>query len=355
MQDQVPSSSSTERKSPQGPGGVTSALQATDRTAARRIKQFVGLVIGLALLGAAVLAVVQDAGPIAAAFDRVTSGAWWLLALLVLLPLVHVPLTSLVFWAATPPGANGKARVGIAEMAALIAIGNLANYLPLRPGMVARIAYHRTVNGISVVESAKILATVVGSGLGAAGLLLMASLAAVQATGGAIPGLPVAVLTLPIAIGLLGVVYFRVNGSIVASVPSRWLLVVTLRYIDLVAWGVRYGLAFWAVGITLTPAQATLYAIVANVAMLVPIAGNGLGFREWAVGLVGPALPGTILGISTVRNEGLSADLLNRAGEVVTSVVLGSLAGWWLTRYIKSKAKPANTTDSAGVDIGARG
>jgi len=303
----------------------------------------------MALLGGAVVAVVRNAGPIGAAFDRVSSGAWWLLPALLILPFAHVPLTGLVFWAATPPGVDGRSRVGVREMTALIAMGNLANYLPLRPGMVARIAYHRAVNGISVVESAKILATVVASGLVAACLLVAAALAAARSAGGSMPLLPVAVLCLPVAVGLLGVVYFREGGSAIASAPSRWWLVVTLRYVDLAVWSVRYAIAFWAIGITLTPAQAALYAVVANIAMLIPIAGNGLGIREWVVGLVGPLLPGTILGASTDQAEGLSADLLNRSAEVVMSIALGTLGGWWMTRHVKAKAARANPGSAGGV------
>ncbi len=330
--------------------GVLASLFQDTREGGRRARRVVGFVVGIALLGGAVFAVVRNAGPIEAAFDRVTSGAWWLLPALLILPLAHVPLTGLVFWAATPPGADGRARVGVREMAALIAMGNLANYLPLRPGMVARIAYHRAVNGISVVESAKILGTVVASGLGAACLLVAAALAAAHSAGGTIPLLPVAVLSLPVAVGLLGVVYFREGGSVIASAPSRWWLVVTLRYIDLAAWSVRYALAFWAIGITLTSAQAALYAVVANIAMLIPIAGNGLGVREWVVGLVGPLLPGTILGASTAKAEGLSADLLNRSAEVITSIALGTLGGWWMTRRVKAKAGRANQAGSSGVE-----
>lgn len=332
-----------------GARDVLSSLFKDTRESSRRVRRLVGFVVGIVLLGGAVVAVVRHSGPIGDAFDRVTSGAWWLLPALLLLPLVHVPITGLVFWAATPPGADGRARVGVREMTALIAMGNLANYLPLRPGMVARIAYHRAVNGISVVESAKILGTVVASGLVAACMLVSAAFAAAHAGGGSMPLLPVAVLCLPVVIGFLGAVYFREDGSVIASTLSRWWLVITLRYVDLAAWSVRYALAFWAIGITLTPAQAALYAVVANIAMLIPIAGNGLGIREWVVGLVGPLLPGTILGASTVKAEGLSADLLNRSAEVVTSIALGTLGGWWMTRHMKSRTKSANSAGSASV------
>jgi hypothetical protein len=209
--------------------------------------------------------------------------------------------------------------------------------------MLARIAYHRAVNNIPIVESAKILGSVVAAGLVAATLFLAASMAAARATGGSLPGLPVAVLLLPIAIGLLGRVYF--NRS---PVIARWWFVLTLRYVDLGIWAFRYAIAFWAIGLPLTPAQAAIYAVIANAAMLIPLAGNGLGIREWVVGLAGPLLPAMVLGVSTVKQQGLTADLLNRAAEIVMSLVAGSIAAAWITRHLKQRAASASNPCGAG-------
>lgn len=273
---------------------------------------------------------------------------------LLLLPFFHLPLTGGIFWAATPPDPAGSPRVGLLEMTALITAGNLANYLPLRPGMVARLAYHRAVNNIPIVESAKILGTVVAAGLVAAALFLAASMTAARAAGGSNPWLPVAILALPPSIGLLGSIYFRAGNSIHATTLSRWWLVLTIRYVDFGVWAVRYALAFWAVGVPLTPAQAAIYAVIANAAMLIPIAGNGLGIREWVIGLAGPLLPAAILATDSV-NRGISADLLNRVSDIAMSILTGAIAAGWVTRHLRQRAARANTPSPASVVVEVKG
>lgn len=320
---------------------VMASLYTDRRDRSRRLRRTVGFCVGLALLAAAVWAVVSNAQPMREAISKVSSGAWWLLPVLIALPFGHIPLTGAVFWAATPAGPDGRPRVGMREMTALIATGNLANYLPLRPGMVARIAYHRAVNGISVIESAKILGSVVACGLLAAGLFLIAAMTAVRVSGGSVPWLPWLVLALPPVVGVLGAWHAR-SGAVEGSTPQastlwRWWAVTTLRYVDLALWALRYAVAFWVIGLPLTPAQAAVYAVVANAAMLIPIAGNGLGIREWVVGLAGHLLPVAVLGVSAGVGEGVSADLLNRAGEIVMSIIAGTIGGAWVTRELKRR------------------
>jgi hypothetical protein len=338
LPDEPPRPKEPATRSAANAATVMSSLYSDTRERTRRVRRVLGFVAGLVLFVAAIVAVLGNAQPISVAFDKLAGGAWWLFPAMMLLPLVHFPLTGAVFWAATPPDQSGRPRVGLMEMTALITTGNLANYLPLRPGMVARIAYHRAVNGIPVVESARILGSVLAAGLMAAALFLVAALAAQRSAGGVVPGLPAAVLLLPIAIGLLACVYFRGSSGLMTSSAARWWMVLVLRYVDLGVWAIRYGVAFWAVGVPLSPAQAALYAVVANVAMLIPLAGNGLGIREWVVGLVGPMLPAAVLGASTLKQQGLTADLLNRAAEIAVSVVVGSIAAGWITRHVRRRA-----------------
>jgi hypothetical protein len=65
--------------------------------------------------------------------------------------------------------------------------------------------------------------------------------------------------------------------------------------------------------------------------MLVPIVGNGLGLREWAVGLAAPLLTPYVLGL------GLAADLVNRATELVVILVLGLGGMAWLTWHARKQ------------------
>lgn len=333
----------------EGARAVLSSLYADRRDVTRRRRRTIGFVVGLVLLAAAVYVVAHNLDSMKAAIAKVAGGSWWILPTFLALPFFHLPLTGAIFWAATPPDAAGNPRVCLREMTALISVGNLANYLPLRPGMVARLAYHRAVNNIPVVESAKILGTVVAAGLVAASLFLAASFAAAWSAGGSIPLLPVAVLALPVAIGLLGSIYLRAGSSTHAAPMARWWLVLTLRYIDLGVWAGRYALAFWAIGVPLSAGQAAIYAVAANGAMLIPIAGNGLGIREWVIGLAGPLLPAAILGASSVKEQGMSADLLNRVAEIAMSIVAGSLAAAWITRHVKRRTTGANPATAPSV------
>jgi len=71
-------------------------------------------------------------------------------------------------------------------------------------------------------------------------------------------------------------------------------------------------------------------AIVSQIAMLVPIAGNGLGLREWAIGLTAASLTGLD------PQAGLAADLVNRAVEVLVAVPVGLLSARVVSRRLKA-------------------
>lgn len=305
-----------------------------------------GFAIRLLLLGAAVVAVARHADPLRDAWSRLAGGSWWIAAWMLVLPIVHLPLTGAIFRFATAKDPMGRERVGLGEMTALIATANLGNYLPLRPGLVARLAYHRSVNAISVVESAKILAGVVASGLAAGGVLVLASLAAARAAqAGAGEGSQAGIVSVPLIVALAGAVL----GGGPRATLGRWWLVWALRYVDLVVWAGRYMLGFWMVGQVLSPSQAAIYAVVGNLAMLVPIAGNGIGLREWAVGLAAPWLPAWLLagGSASEQAEALSVDLMNRAGEVLMALAAAPPAGWYLSRHVRRIA--TNRAGSSSV------
>ncbi len=65
--------------------------------------------------------------------------------------------------------------------------------------------------------------------------------------------------------------------------------------------------------------------------MLVPTGGNGLGVREWAIGLAAPLLTDYQIEL------GLTADLVNRAAELVVIVVAGLASITWLGRRGKRR------------------
>jgi hypothetical protein len=106
------------------------------------------------------------------------------------------------------------------------------------------------------------------------------------------------------------------------------LLAIGVRYLDVLIWMARYAAVFALVGRPLSWGEAAAVAGVSQAAMLVPFVGNGLGVREWAIRLVAPALPAWFAGDAGLTGTlALSADLLNRAGEIVAAVPVGLLCG----------------------------
>ena len=100
--------------------------------------------------------------------------------------------------------------------------------------------------------------------------------------------------------------------------PASLVLAFAVRYLDTVVWIVRYAVAFSLIGHPISPIQATVFAAAAQLAMLVPFVGNGLGVREWGIGLTLP-----LLEREAASAIGLTADLLNRAVEVMSAVPIG--------------------------------
>src|SRR4029079_8775600 len=95
-----------------------------------------------------------------------------LIALALALPLVNWVLSSLGLWVQM----RRHGPVGAVEVALLVGAAWVLNYLPLRPGMIGRIAYHKSVNGIEVVDSVR--AVFVGMGCGACAVLTVLGIAA---------------------------------------------------------------------------------------------------------------------------------------------------------------------------------
>ncbi|MFM9996252.1 MAG: hypothetical protein ACKVU4_10680 [Phycisphaerales bacterium] len=281
----------------------------------------VGFVVGVALLGAAVWAVGTQEF---AALRSVAAEQFGLVLALAALAAVNWLLMSEVFHALMTPYGVVSRR----EMRALIGASWLLNYLPMRPGLLGRVAYHKAVNGIAVTDSAKAVAANIGCGLVSLGCGLLAPLAA------RVWPQDDAAWSVAFSVPLVGLVACSLSCGAAGLPRARsWAYAALLRYLDLMVWGVRYFVVFMIVGHELHPVEAAAIAVVSQVASLVPIVGNGLGIREWAVGLTAAALPVWMRGEGELGREvGLAADLVNRAAEVAAAVPVGLFAAWWLAR-----------------------
>lgn len=276
-----------------------------------RARAIIGSLSGLALFAAAIWAIASQRETLASGLDAARHAPWWLVLAVVVLPLANWLVISESFRVLT----GRYARVGRAEMAGLIASAWLLNYLPMKPGMLGRIAYHKHVNGVRYADSAR----VVGFGLlltgVSLGILIVVALL-VRTAGPAWIWCSVPAMVLGLA-------------SIVTRSRGPWagrlVYGAFLRYLDSMIWVCRYAAAFALVGAPLDFADSVTVAAVSQVALLIPVSGNGLGVREWGVRLV-------------TSPAGLLADLVNRAAEVAVALPLGIAGSLWSARKLREHA-----------------
>ncbi|MFN0131013.1 MAG: hypothetical protein ACKVW3_00520 [Phycisphaerales bacterium] len=284
------------------------------RAGARRVA---GFVIGTALLLAAGWAVWRGGGSIRVAWAAASSRPA-LIPLAIMLPLANWVVVSLSFWVLM----RRHGRVGAGEMTLLIGAAWLLNYLPLRAGMVGRVAYHKAVNRIAVGDSVRVMVINLACGAAATGLTL--GLAVVLARASASAWVWGVALGAPAA----GLVAWGAAGGWRGWLPS----VLLLRYADVLIWVARYWVVFRLTGTPIDLPAAAAVTAACQVALAVPIVGNGLGVREWAVGLTAAALPAALVVSPMTTTQGLTADLANRAAELVVALPVGIVSAVLLAR-----------------------
>lgn len=301
------------------PAPLTAPLTAppAPQTTRSRLRPILGFTIGAALLAAAITAVLTQGHAARAALDAARGAPLWLYAAALALPLVNWLIISLSFWVLMRRHGPVRAR----EMAALIGAAWLLNYLPLRPGMVGRVAYHKSVNRIAIADSVRVM--IVGMAAGAAATLCLLAAAAILGPGAPLP-LWAAALAAPLAL-----------AGLAAAGPLRsrpWLPAnFALRYADVLVWAARYWVVFALVGAPIDLAGAAAVAAVCQLALVIPLVGNGMGIREWAVGLVAAALPAGFAS-GAALTTGVTADLANRAAELLIALPVGLLCASYLAR-----------------------
>jgi len=305
-------------------------------------RRVIGYAVGVLLLAAAVWAVASQRGAVAGSMDAVRAAPAWMVAVALLLPVGNWLATAASLRALTLRRARGR-HVARGEMLALVGSAWLLNYLPLRPGMVGRIAYHKRVNGIAVRDSVLVLVEANAMTAVAVGLMLAIAVALRAAPAGA--SWSWLVLVLP------GAVLAAAWGAGAARGASwtAWAVAATARYADLMVWLARYACAFALLGRPLSVEGAAVLAAVSQAAFLVPFVGNGLGVREWGIGLVAASWAGA----DSAREAaafGLAADLLNRAVEVAVSVPVGIACTAWLGRRLASAGQDAGSGFGEGGD-----
>ncbi len=281
-----------------------------------------GFALGVLLLGGAVAVVLSEPARFSALFERLRGAPVWAVVFLFVSPLLNWLLVSACLWMLL----RRHGRVGLGEMNALVGSAWLLNHLPMRPGLIGRVGYHKIVNGIRVRDAVE--STLWSLGLaGVAGAMgLSLALLAPSGSGTAAMGLVLGGPVVVLAAAALGLRAAGGTGS--GASRAAWMLgALSVRYADMAVWAARYAVVFWVMGAELTPVQIVMVTGVSQFAQLVPIAGGGMGLREWLVGLTAGSL-------AQAFDAALAGDLVNRAAETLLVVPVGLISGAVVARRL---------------------
>ena len=105
-----------------------------------------------------------------------------------------------------------------------------------------------------------------------------------------------------------------------------------IRYVEVFVWAARYYAAFKLIDYTISIESALAFACISMIATLVPFFSNGLGLREWAIGLAAQLLTEYQL------EHGITAELVNRAGELIVVLIVGLVGIAWLA-HLRRKTR----------------
>lgn len=296
-----------------------------ERTPGAGARRILGAAVGLLLLGAAVWALASQRPVLASALDAIRHASPLLIAGAFILPLLSWVATSLTFWLLS----QRYAPVPLGDMTMLIGAAWLLNHLPFRPGMVGRVAFHKKYHGMAIGESVRVMVGAMALTGVSLGLLLAAAIAVARTSSLA---LQAGALAAPTVLAAAGAGIGRAAGA----AWWREAAGLALRSLDMLAWVGRYAIVFMLVGEPLSIDHLVAIAAVCQAAMVVPLTGNGLGLREWVVGLTLAAVSA-----SGMREQmaaiGLAADLVNRAAETLLAVPVGLICSYLLARRVRRR------------------
>lgn len=264
--------------------------------------------LGIAALAAAVVALAWNRETFLASLAALSSAPPRPIVELLAGSFGQLVLSGLVFWWLY----RRFAPIPVVEMSALVAASNAANFLPLQPGLVGRIAYLRVRRSVPLGVSVRVTLEAAGlSALVAAFFIAFLPLAHLS-------GLP----------GYAGFVAFAISGLVATRSPAfaPYAIAAEVRLAELALLTGRYLLAFGLIGKEIDVDAAIAFACIGSAASMIPFVPNGMGVREWAIGLLAPVIAGHTL------EEGIAAELVNRGAELVANVPVGAVAAAWLAR-----------------------
>ncbi len=274
-----------------------------------------GLAFGLLCFAGAIYTAIHERTAFASALDALRDPPPIAVLLVLGSIAVGVVLTALLFHILM----KRFGRVPFWEMQALIAATAFANYLPLKPGFVGRVAYHRLRHDIRAAHTVRTIVEAIGlSGTVASLFLFSQFLFRTIGIEGEWSLLAPAVL----AIGL--------------RTPRLRTLAQALlvRQVELALWTLRYWAVFQLVGAPIDLDTAIALGSISVIATLLPIVSNGLGIREWVIGLLAPLISHEAVSTS----QAICAELVHRVAELVVMTPIGIAAIVVLVRHNRARA-----------------
>src|ERR1051325_3569231 len=130
---------------------------------ARSRWRWLGFMVSAVLIVAAAWAIRGQWTALSNVGDVVREGHWWLVAAGIGLPALNWLLSGGIFYILMRPRGwemASRREVPLGEMMLLIGSAWLLHYLPLSPGLLGRVAYHRAVHRVPVTASVRVLVEV---------------------------------------------------------------------------------------------------------------------------------------------------------------------------------------------------
>lgn len=288
---------------------------------ARRWLRVAGLAFGLACFAGAIYTAVREKDEFAKAIEALRDPPPLAVVLVLASIAVGALLSGLLFHILM----RRFGKVPFWEMQALISATAFANYLPLKPGFVGRVAYHRLRHDIRTAHTVRTIVEAIALSGTVASMFLL-GLVASRAIG--VPG--EWALLAPAVLGL-GVYVPKVRSL------SQALLV---RQVELALWTLRYWAVFRLVGAPIDLETAIVLGSVSVIATLLPIVSNGLGIREWVIGLLAPMISHAPVSTS----QAIVAELVHRVAELIVMTPIGITAILALVHYNRKRALAPSVT-----------
>ena len=286
---------------------------------ARRLR-VLGAILSTACLAGAIVVALRERSAMSAALDSLRAASASEIALLLASVAIGIVLTSMLFLILVRRYAN----VAWHEMLALIAATSLANMLPLKPGFVARVAWHRARHGIRARDSLRTILEAIGLSALVAGAMLGA-VVLLRAT------------SMPLGFALVAPTLFGIAG--ITRRRRTFAQAVLVRNAEFALAVLRYQVALSLVGAEASLETSIVLTCASAVATLVPFVSNGLGVREWVTALLLPALSGGTFA------AGVAAELVLRVAELAITLPAGLCASAWLVRI--ARVTPTKTTSAS--------